>query len=304
MSEAGGTAPAPGAAEGGEGQAEGQGGAPFEGQGLYDLAEVPQELHQFLIPELKKIEGNVGRKLQEAADFRKQYEPLQGVEGLSDMDPELLQNLVEFGTQTVSDPEQFKAWYQSAAEQMAEDDPEGFEELWSSIGDKLGFFQGDDDDPDDPDGDVPQGLTPEDVKAMIDEAVQPFQQKETERERNDRVSARESQITEQLGKLDFGEMPGESDQEKQEALAEAHKDVMKLALAYSDEDPDKQIELGFADYQRLIGRGESGLVSSKLDQPGRALNGGRPGSERPEITAANVKDFAKARFANGVGAGT
>jgi hypothetical protein len=299
MSEAGPTGAAPGAAEGGTGQAAAPSadGQPFEGQGLYDLADVPEELHQYLIPELKKIEGNVGRKLQEAADLRKQVEPLQGVEGLSDIPAEDLGALVDFYG-IAQDPERFNEWFTQTAMQSAQEDPEAFEEWWADIGTELGLLEDGEGEGEGEGGEEPDAVAElRDQLAELQSQVGEFKQSETQREHDQRVQAREQSIQEQLANLDFGDLEGDE-------LEEAQKDVIKLALAYDDREPDEQIQLAFQDYQRLIGRGESGLIDSKLNQPGGALNGGQATRETPEVTAENVKDFARERFRNGVGAGT
>jgi NADPH-dependent glutamate synthase beta subunit-like oxidoreductase len=65
--------------------------------------------------------------------------------------------------------------------------------------------------------------------------------------------------------------------------------VCQLALAYEGEDA---VERGFADYQRIIGAAEKGVLKSKLEQPGVPENGGRPATQGEPIT-----DFAEAKKA-------
>src|SRR4051812_42386476 len=117
MSDAG-AAPAAGAQPGAEGaDGQGQAGAPDNPNGLYpDLSGVPESVRAQVESLLKEYDGNVTRKFQEAAEYRKQWEPY-GELGITDVDPTELSDLMAF-REIASDPEAFKEWHQAIGEQL------------------------------------------------------------------------------------------------------------------------------------------------------------------------------------------
>lgn len=83
-------------------QPEGQ-GQPDAQAGLYDLSTVPEEYRSHVERIAKDIDRNVNAKLQEAAEFRKSWEPYSSL-GVNEVDPEGLAALMEFA-QAISDPD-------------------------------------------------------------------------------------------------------------------------------------------------------------------------------------------------------
>jgi hypothetical protein len=127
------TEPAAGGGEaGGEGAA-GNDQADSSLGGLYDLGSVPEELRGYVEDVAKQIQGNVTRRFQEHADFRKTWEPFSQVEGLTDLPPDELQELVQF-RDIASDPAQFDDWLVGIAEAMAEADPDRFQAVFGRWG--------------------------------------------------------------------------------------------------------------------------------------------------------------------------
>lgn len=247
------TAAQPDAPEQGAG---GQGSGDF--QGLYDLSAAPEELRPLLEQELKKVDANVTRRFQEHAEFRKRFEPLEGIDGLTDIPPDELTQLLQF-RQVVGDEEQFANW-------------------WQAVGQELGFF--DDGTPPEDEGGVDQL-----VAAAVQQAIAPLaarlEEFETRGQSEKAQQAAEQEIESQLAEL--REQHGEFDEEF----------VRRLARDYVKE-PDF-IRRGFEDYQRLIGQGQSQLVDDKLHQPAPAVNGGRPDTTTPQIRT--FKEAEKAALA-------
>jgi hypothetical protein len=294
MSEAGAVAPAGGAPEGGVPPADGtQGGQPP----VIDLEGIdhPEELRPYLEQYIReKVDPTVGEKLREAAETRKQFEPLSGIEGLSDIDPEALGQLVAFH-EIASDPEQFTEWFTDVARESAKANPEQFEEWWANLGREMDWLD------DDGEGDAGDGELEDDprisaLEQQLAEMRQAQQQEAGQREQSQRVQERQQvidgQLNESLAKL------GEMDDE---AKAAARQDILKLAIAYAD-DPDNSIPKAFEDYLRITGKGASDLIDSKLEQPDGGLPRGRAADSRPEVTPDNVKEIARGRFNGRVGA--
>lgn len=83
-------------------QPEGQ-GQQDASTGLYDLSSVPEEYRSHVERIAKDIDRNVNAKLQEAADYRKSWEPYQEL-GLHEYDPQGLSGLMQFA-EALSDPQ-------------------------------------------------------------------------------------------------------------------------------------------------------------------------------------------------------
>lgn len=272
VSEAGtasGVQPEAGGAEAPAGDGQG-----IAGLGLYDLSAAPEELRPFLEQELKKVDGEVTKKFQEHADFRKQWEPLEQIEGLSDVPAEELAELVQF-REIASDPEQFEQW-------------------WESVGDKFGFFEGEG-----PEGgeelggdggeEMPawaQGLL--DKVESLEGQLAPVNEHLSAQERKDAVAAAEREIADEFAKL---EQEHELDDDAKQAIGQ-------LALSYGGE-PDS-IAKGFADWQKITGQAQGELADDKLGQPRPAVTGGQPGTEPEKFEGLNdpkLKAAAKQRLA-------
>lgn len=222
----------------------GNAGTESLGNTPWDLSSAPEELRPYLAQELKRIEGGITPKLQEAAELRKQFGHLAEMEGFSDVPQEELQELLQF-RQMVQDPEQFEQW-------------------WSSIGEELGFFAGDDDAGDDGDYDSAASTVPPEVEQTLQQMQEQMQQLQQA------LAQQQGQTAEQqaLQKIEsdlstLKEQHGEFDEDA----------VCSLAMAY-DNDPDA-IMKGFADYQRITGKAQTALVEGKEATPGgRPLSGG------------------------------
>lgn len=231
-------------------------GATVEGQGaegiqgLYDLSAAPEELRPLLEQELKKVEANVTRRFQEHADFRKRFEPLADIEGLTDVPGEELQQLLEF-REIAGDPQQFESW-------------------WFEVGKQLGYF--DDDGTGataEADGDDGETAGNPEVTQLMETVQQLSQRLESYEQQGAQQQARQD-IDRQIKELH--EQHGEFDENL----------VLRLARDYVSE-PDA-IQRGFDDYLRITGQAQSELVEDKLDQPASANGGGRPDTTPEPIT--------------------
>lgn len=265
-------APAPaGGDEGDAGESQGD-GEPTPVEGLYDLDSAPEEYRPYLSAELKKIEGNVTRKLQEAADHRSRWEPFEQL-GIGDVPPEELGELLEL-RQIASDPESFRQWWQAIGEQY------GFN------GDGQPAADGEPDGEGDGEAANLEDMVRNVVSGLLEERLGPIESQFAEQQGEAAVQQELESITSELDALK--EEHGEFDRDA----------VCQLALAYAD-DPDA-IAKGFADYQRITGSAERGLLESKEDGPAGALEGGRAATAPDPIktfSAASVA--ARERFRAG-----
>lgn len=227
-----------------EGAEQGQGAEGF--QGLYDLSAAPEQLRPLLEQELKKVDANVTRRFQEHADFRKKFEALEGIDGLTDVPGEELSQLLEF-REIAGNPEQFESW-------------------WYQVGKELGFFEDDGQGPEaGAVGEEREGGGNPEVAQLV-ETVQQLSQRLEEfetRGQSEKAQAEARQeIDRQLGEL--RDQHGEFDENL----------VLRLARDYAEE-PDA-IQRGYDDYLRITGQAQNELVEDKLNQPAAANGGGRP----------------------------
>lgn len=240
--------------------AEGQGGEGGDDSGLYSeyLQAVPEDQRSLVEPALKGFAQNANKKFQEHADYRKQWEPFEGL-GVNKMDPEYLGELMQFAETHLSSEEALQAFIAEQAQQLG-----------------LGAEEYDEtDQEDDP------------VQAELEELRQWRSQVE-EREQTREQAQREQQangfIDSELERLktEVGELPNEK----------ASDWVFSRAAALAD-DPETQgqaIETAYREYFDHIAQVEKGLLSRKGSQPAAPEQGGRPGTGTEPVT-----DFKQAR---------
>ena len=233
---------------------EGQGAGGTD-SGLYDLDSVSPEVRELLEPHLKAVEGNVTKKFQDAAEYRKSWEPYEQM-GLNQMDPETVGELLGF-YQLAQDPQQFDQWLQATAQERG------------LFGEGQGDLQGLD--VDDMSTDSIQELVAKEIAAKVDpiqEQLQAQQQERQVQEANESISQQLEQI-----KAENPDLPDDA----QDA-------IVRLAYSYSDEDQDP-IQKGFEVYKSLIGQGEKSLFEQKSGQPQTPEGPGAPDSSAEKIVS-------------------
>lgn len=229
-----------------------------EDKGLYDLSSVPEDQRQYVEPILKDIEGNVTKKLQSHAEYRKQWEPYEELK-VNEIEPNLMQELVSIAG--------------------IADDEQALQEWWKGLGSERGWYQEpnfeEDDDIDWEDDD--DDLTDEDLqmfKQAIDEAIDqktaPLMERAQEQEQeilnkraNETIDAELAKLKDEHG--DFNE-----------------KAVCRLALTY--EGPEA-IQQGFKDYQELINGAQNGVFEGAAQKPASPEGPGRNVSTPEKITS-------------------
>lgn len=243
---------------------EGQGGTGTL-DGLYDLSSAPDELRPHLESELKKIQGNIGRKLEEHASYRKQWEPFESIDGLHDVPGEELTELLQFREALTSDPASLEDW-------------------WTQFGQQMDWLDGDD--AGEPEGggqDDPTKAIVEQVLDALRGEIEPLKQHISSQEQEKATAAESQRITEQLAELK--EQHGDFDQDA----------VLELAAHYLQQGDEDAISRGFERYQQITGKAQGDLLERKEQQPGPGLSGGRPDTSPERITS--FKDAGAAALA-------
>lgn len=204
---------------------------------------VPNEYRQHLDPIIKQMQSNIGKKFEEHANYRKQFEPYEQL-GITEVEPETLGDLLQL-LEVMNNEEQFKEWYDAVGQQYG----------WNSQDDAE--YEDDDFDVEDEESFNPEMLQNL-INQTVEQAIAPYQQVLQEQEQQTQLQNADAEIGKQLDAL--REEHGDFDQE-----AEAY--ICKLALAHGD-DPEA-LQKGFQDYQQLVGKGESELFDATNNAPSR-----------------------------------
>jgi len=244
-----------------------------QGQGLYDLSAVEEGVREQLMPHLKAIEGNVTRKFQEAAEYKRGWEPYEQL-GVNQMDPQALGSLLDFYetgdlTHLFGDAEQAKQWVSQVADAYGITKAEAQDALEEGLDEGGGFDE---------------RAFEERVAQAVEERIGPIQQA---------VAAQQMQGLEAQEEEALEQRMDELLSEKQLQLSEVDQDrVYKLALAYADEqDP---IAPALDEFLQIVSENERGLLSRKLQQPPapEGPGGGVGQSAEPPKTFADAGKMA------------
>src|SRR4051812_8173058 len=124
-----------------EGEGQEQGGQE-QGQGhpSWDLSRYPADMRDFAQQVLRDHDGDVTRRFQEHAEYKKGWEPFENIEGLKDMDPEEVAGLVDFRNRLMSEGGEQEFIHGLF-------DPEqnpGAEDQWAEIGQQNGWLDDED----------------------------------------------------------------------------------------------------------------------------------------------------------------
>lgn len=249
-------------------------GAAGTDSGLYDLDSVAPEEREQIVPHLKAIEGNVTKKFQEAAAYRKQWEPYEEL-GLTEIAPEQIKGLLEFAA-LANDPEKFGQWWQNAGKELG---------LFEKFGNS-----------ETPEIDELDDLSPEKVQELIAEQVgeklSPVEEMLQKQQQDQQVAEAAKQVDEAMAQI-RKDAPSlfEGDAEEQKKVEQR---IARLSYAYSDDkslSPAEMIQKGFEDYKEMIGQGENGLFEQKAKQP-KAPEGPGAADTSPE----KISSFDDPRF--------
>lgn len=239
-------------------------GAPGQGSpadGLYDLSTVPEHLHEHLLPIVKDIEGNVTRRFQEAAEYRKNWEPYEGI-GLDDFEPSAIEQLLAIG-HLAQDEEQFNEWLLATADarQLLEPEGEDYDDYGDAEYDEDYEYEG-----------AGNGRPADYVLAMqerleaIEQALEPIAGRFEAQDQQEAMQQMSRQID------------GVLDQIEKEHGSEINRDrVLQLSLAYSDRGLDS-IRQGFEDWKQDRTEIERGMFDRRRGVPSTPERGGTAAS--------------------------
>lgn len=257
-------------------QPEGQGdggtqGAPYQEY----LDRIPEEVRGDVEPVFKDWDGNVTKRFQEQAEFRKQWEPLADT-GVNQLSPEQVSYAVQL-FQAMDDPSVMQPWIEAYVQQhgltLAQQQAAAAE---ASAVDEFGYQD-------------PQQQLEKLLEERLGPLSQQLQQFGSRFEQQDQ-QARESEALDYInGQVKVLETEHGAFDDKTKEL------LNTLAGRYIESDPMNAIPKAWGDLQQWRNDVEKSALQAKVDAPTPAETGGVP-SVTPEthsrIDAPGVKEQA------------
>jgi hypothetical protein len=220
------------------------------------INSAPEELRDAAAELAPVWDQYVQGKFTEAAEFRKQYEPYQGLP-LDQVTPEDIQDYLAF-KDIQQDPQQLKAWHEQWDANLRSEHPELFDD-----GGEYGVG--------DPRLEAELRATQQQLRELSD------WRSTQEQQANSQAAA--AYVNEQIDSIKQ-DWPSLSDDDIDS--------ICVLATKYVPNDgskpPEDFIKQGFQDFQRIVGQTERNLFSQKEHQPTPAQHGGRPNTAPRPIT--------------------
>lgn len=247
-------------------QPEGQGQEDSTSSGLYDLSGVPDNAREWATTWAKEQDARVSKKFQEAADYRKQWEPYEAA-GLNSADPESVAVAMELITH-LSD--------ESTAQQAVI-------ELCRMVG-----LEVEDDDFEEPGEVDPMDALREELR----QEFAPMREVAEKAAQQEAYEARLSELEQEWSEVETAHGKAFSDAEKTRLIS--------LAERFGGETP---LKTAYEVYNEIAGQTEQELVTAKTREPrpaekaGRAVTAAKPidsfedaeriFTERRSLTSAN-----------------
>lgn len=243
--------------------------------------DAPEELRDHLINYVKtKVDPALTQRFQEHSQFKQTWEPFSQIEGLTDLHPEDVDQLVELGYMMAAAGDEQHPQRQQAIDSLRD--------VWEELGSTYGFL--DDDDEGEGDDDEPEFMTREQFEEEL-------QRRESERDQQTQyqqtVAQTQQEIRAEVDKLPLGD-PGSKEREKAENA------IFSFMLRYEDPNLSNQdvVKAAYQDYQELVGGAQEDLVED-LDErhTGQTLRGGSADTKPEEVRSwADADKLAKARL--------
>lgn len=214
------------------------------------LDRIPEAVRGEVEPVFKEWDSNVTHKFQEAAEYRKQWEPYQQI-GVHEADPEAVQWALQFYQAAQADPQAIQSWYEAYAQQHGITPAQAAAELQQET----------------PSADfeyVDPGVAA--LKAQLEQTQQQLQGLASWREQQEqqaRIAEANSYIESQMDEM-AKKHPGEFNRSY----------VEKLVAQYVETDPRNAVQRATQDFLALRAEIEKSALQAKVDAPAPAESGG------------------------------
>lgn len=233
---------------------EGQGGEATESPYDSYLQTVPPEAREAAETWFRDTSKGLDAKLQEAAEFRKQWEPYGSVEALPSYDPQSLTQLLEWHQQVSQSPEAFKEWLANTAREEGLTPAEEAEVEQEAI-------EGE--------------MTPQAIEALIAEKaaerIAPLEQRLENWEVERAVDAEDQSIRSEFERLQA---------ENGVTLTNDQKAIV-VDLGINHEGQGSWVQHGFERFQSMSSAAQKAFVEDKTKAPPTAVSPGGVASLEP-----------------------
>ena len=250
---------------------------PQEGQGseatggLFDsyLEAVPAEARETVTSYLKDAEKNVNSRLQEAAEYKKTWEPYQGVEALKSYPPEQLSELLAWHQQVTSSDDAFQQWLANAAQEAG---------LTKAEEQELAAAEDEGE------------LTREQVQQLVEqqaaERMQPVEQQLQELVEIRQTDAIEQEIRDTFSKFEAEKDTKFSDEQK----------VAIMNFTIHDESDEQWLEHGLEQWEKMVAMVQKDFVDTKTSQPEPAMSTGSQAQTKATTDWSEANNQMRERF--------
>jgi hypothetical protein len=255
------------------------------------FSDAPEELREHLAEYVRRsVDPKLTQRFQEHAEFRNTWEPFSQIQGLTDLDPQDVDQLVELGYALAAAGDQNHQGHQQAVEYV--------QDVLEKMGTELGFFEDDDDG--DGDGDEAQQgeqqyMTREQFEAEMQQREQQSQQQQAQQQTQQQI---QTEINAAVQGLDLPGQPGSEERQQ------AEKYVYTLMAPYVDDaslSHEQLVQAAYSDYQQLRGGAQSDLIEdAENGNGGSTLRGGGADTAPEEVKSwGEARKLAKARMQQG-----
>lgn len=248
-----------------EGQGDsGSGGSPYDSY----LQDVPEQAREAAEAWFKDTSKGLDSKFQEAAEYRKQWEPYEEAFDKDAYPPESLRELTGWHQQVTSSDEAYQEWLSEQAKNagFTREEAEALE-VAEETGD----------------------LSREEVQKLIEDAaeqrVAPLREELTQFQTEQAVNAEEGKIRTRIDELQ---------KEANVTLTEADKAVV-FDLGANDSGED-WVKTGFDRYREIVAQGQKAFVNEKVDAPATPMTGGGGEQFKPSNDWKTVESQARERL--------
>jgi hypothetical protein len=256
-------------------QPEGQGDVGESGNPVYAeyLDRIPEDAREVAEEAFRDWDTRTQQRFQEAADFRKQWEPLAQT-GISDLSAEEVAWLVQFRG-ALEDPQVMQQWWNGYAEQngLAAAPPEQQQTL-----DEYGGYQ---------DQAAIEALVEQRLGPVV-QALEQFNERFVQQDQQAAEAQAMQYIEGQLAELE------------QKHGADFNREMVELfTTRHIDADPMNAVPKAWADWQKVRNGIEKAAMQPKLEAPPPAEGGGVPDTMPPKLdTFRDAEATAKEMLRN------
>jgi hypothetical protein len=226
---------------------EGQGGHPWDQY----LESIPEDAREAASEAFRQMDANATRKFQEAAEYRKAWEPFETL-GVKDRDPEVVGWALELADAAINNPQSFAEWYGRYAQEHG---LQAANEAVQQAEQEVGYI--------DP---AVQQL----VERTIQQALNPIAS-----QLSDVVEWRDTRTAEERKAEEMRNIRSQLDALKEKHPDEYDEDLIEMFIPrHMGDDPKNAVQKAFDDVIAVRAKAQRDWVTEKVNQPAAAISGG------------------------------